>query len=87
METAGGKNQIGIILPESSRSRCFLTWISASILTAVNAIIPNSAAISQLIKNDRMTEAINSGRSLTSAMTGTLIMSDPIRRMEAYSGT
>ena len=39
LATAGGKNHTGMMLPERSLSRCFLTWISASILTAVKAIM------------------------------------------------
>ena len=68
-------------IPVLSQFPAGKTRISASILTAVKAIIPNSAAISQLIRNDSATEMISSGRSRMSAIRGTLIMSDPMIRI------
>ena len=80
-DTPSGKNHIGMIDPDRSLIRCFFTWISALLFIVVNAIIPNRAAISQLIRNDSTTDITNIGRFLISAITGTFIMSDPIRRI------
>ena len=70
-----------MMLPDRSLIRCFLTWSNAEIFIVLKAIIPNNAASSQLIRNDSMTERINSGSARISAITGALIMRDPIRSM------
>ena len=48
--TLFGKNHIGMMLPDRSLIRCFLTWISASMLTAVKAIIPDEMLDARLKK-------------------------------------
>ena len=61
-DTLSGKNHIGMMLPARSLIRCFFTWISALLFIVANAIIPNRAAISQLIRKDSTTDITNIGR-------------------------
>ena len=50
-------------------------------MTAVKAIMPNSAAISQFIRNDSNTDRIKSGRSRMSAIRGIPTISEPMTRI------
>ena len=50
-------------------------------MTAEKAIIPNRAAISQLIRNDSAADRRNRGRSRRSAIKGTLTISEPMIRI------